>query len=402
MYFTDALYGKIELDIPKKIICSPELQRLREVRLCNINSPYITGGTSLNRFEHAIGTAYLAQEIVPTLAKNKKDQEAFIIASLLHDIVTASFGHSLEYLFEALRNTSYEHANIWQMIFSGKTIPSSRYFFCEKKSLLHTLINQKCLETVQSILESRHQLARYLINLIDIDNIDNVFRFAFHVGIAFDKKIPLQLARTLKFKNEKLLADSDSLKNLSVWYDVRRSLYKYLLEDEGEFVAKALLERSFIEAIKENKLSEMDWVLTDTQMIYYIIKNGNAIAKSSMQKLMMMDFPEIKEIYFVSDYRKADSLLKKEKMNLIEHAFKNKVYLHFIRDVNKTNRTLKVFLQDERMREVTIGTADDRYLIGVFSDSRTKLNEVLSIFKKFDLQLERLNERLDEKQISLF
>jgi HD superfamily phosphohydrolase len=92
MYFIDALYGKIELDVPPDIIKTPELQRLREIRLCNINSPFITGGTSLNRFEHAIGTAYLAQEITRNLKQDQHDQNSFIVAALLHDIITAPFG----------------------------------------------------------------------------------------------------------------------------------------------------------------------------------------------------------------------------------------------------------------------------------------------------------------------
>jgi HD superfamily phosphohydrolase len=195
MYFIDALYGNFDIEISKDLLCAPELQRLREIRLCNINSPFITGGTSLNRFEHAIGTAYLAQEIIKLHRSNNDEREAFIIAALLHDVVTAPFGHSLEYLFESIKDVTYEHANIWQMIFSGKTIPSSRTFFCGKKAILHTLFKHDKLEMIQNILEGKHALSILLANDIDIDNIDNVFRFAFHLGIPFNREIPLQLTR---------------------------------------------------------------------------------------------------------------------------------------------------------------------------------------------------------------
>lgn len=102
MFFHDALYGDIDLNISSKILSLPELQRLREVRLCNINSPFITGGSNINRFEHAIGTAYLAQVFSEKHFVRGENRKNFIIASLLHDVVTAPFGHSLEYLFSAL------------------------------------------------------------------------------------------------------------------------------------------------------------------------------------------------------------------------------------------------------------------------------------------------------------
>ena len=62
MYIYDALYGKIEFSsLIWKCMMTPEVQRLREVRLCNINSLCITGSSNTNRFEHSVGTAFLAQ-----------------------------------------------------------------------------------------------------------------------------------------------------------------------------------------------------------------------------------------------------------------------------------------------------------------------------------------------------
>lgn len=229
MYFVDTLYGKVYLDISPDLLKTPELQRLREIRLCNINSPFITGGTSLNRFEHAIGTAYLAQEIVRNFARDQQEQKAFIIASLLHDIVTAPFGHSLEYLYESIKNKEYEHANIWQMIFTGKTIPSSRNFFAGKKASLQLVLDQDMIEKIQRILEMKHPLSNRLVNTIDIDNIDNVFRFAFHIGISFEKKSPLVIAKNLQYRNNTLFVNPEAMYHFEEWFQVRRQLYKYLL-----------------------------------------------------------------------------------------------------------------------------------------------------------------------------
>jgi hypothetical protein len=42
------------------LIEQPEMQRLRDVRLSNINSGTLTGAANISRFEHSIGTALLA------------------------------------------------------------------------------------------------------------------------------------------------------------------------------------------------------------------------------------------------------------------------------------------------------------------------------------------------------
>lgn len=98
MYIFDALYGKIEFSTPiYRCMLSPEVQRLREVRLCNINSLCITGSANTNRFEHSVGTAYLAQLNIESSAQNhlklgKNGKDTFVIAALLHDVANGPFG----------------------------------------------------------------------------------------------------------------------------------------------------------------------------------------------------------------------------------------------------------------------------------------------------------------------
>ena len=71
MYIWDALYGKIDFSsLVYKCMFSPEIQRLREVRLCNINSLCITGSSNTNRFEHSVGTAHLAAVNIEATAQN--------------------------------------------------------------------------------------------------------------------------------------------------------------------------------------------------------------------------------------------------------------------------------------------------------------------------------------------
>src|SRR5882762_6966065 len=100
-YILDSLYGVIHLpSYVWDVLTTPEIQRLREVRLCNINSLCLTGGANINRFEHSLGTAHLAVECVEAWPRGLQaaTKRHIILAALLHDVGTAPFGHSVQYV----------------------------------------------------------------------------------------------------------------------------------------------------------------------------------------------------------------------------------------------------------------------------------------------------------------
>jgi len=97
--FTDILYGEITLpDWLKPFLFIPEFIRLRGVRLSNIDSIDLKDFNTPTRWEHCIGAAYLAL----TYSKNNKlsqiDEIHLTLASLLHDIGTPPYAHTVEYI----------------------------------------------------------------------------------------------------------------------------------------------------------------------------------------------------------------------------------------------------------------------------------------------------------------
>lgn len=59
----DPLYGRTELShFEYALLSTPEVQRLRYIRMCNINSMLVTGASEISRFEHSLGVLRLVQE----------------------------------------------------------------------------------------------------------------------------------------------------------------------------------------------------------------------------------------------------------------------------------------------------------------------------------------------------
>ncbi|XP_008412919.2 deoxynucleoside triphosphate triphosphohydrolase SAMHD1-like [Poecilia reticulata] len=104
--FNDPIHGNIELHpVLVKIIDTPQFQRLRNIKQLG-GAYYVYPGASHNRFEHSIGVAHLAGELLQSLKGNqlnlgidKRDVLCVQIAGLCHDLGHGPFSHMLDIMF---------------------------------------------------------------------------------------------------------------------------------------------------------------------------------------------------------------------------------------------------------------------------------------------------------------
>lgn len=286
MYIWDALYGKIEFEpIFYKCMMSPEVQRLREVRLCNINSLCITGSSNINRFEHSVGTAYLAALNINSIAQShlkhdKKTKETFVIAALLHDVANGPFGHSYEYIMG--KQGFYPEKGLddilsFEGIGANKTETRYTPIYFGKLKTLRDILDEQQKKTIEAIIAGNHQLSGLLSSQIDLDNIDNVFRMAHHMGLSFSKKAPLCLAQNMYVVDGSVRFNREAEPYLIEWFEVRKKVYKFLLLNPQEFAGKYMLTEAmdiFFECVSKNmarnkdgKLVSIEWHYTDYQLM---------------------------------------------------------------------------------------------------------------------------------------
>ena len=286
MYIWDALYGKIEFG-PTLYRCmmAPEVQRLREVRLCNINSLCITGSSNTNRFEHSVGTAYLAALNINSAAQShlkcdKKTKETFVIAALLHDVANGPFGHSYEYIMEKQGFIPEKGiGDILSFEGSGANKTETRYtpIFFGKLKTLKDILDEQQRQTIEEIIAGDHQLSNLISSQIDLDNIDNVFRMAYHMGLSFTKEAPICLAQNMYVVDGNVRFKKEAEPYLNEWFAVRKRVYKFLLLNPQEFAGKYMLTEAmdiFFECAsknmardKEGKLVSIEWHYTDYRLM---------------------------------------------------------------------------------------------------------------------------------------
>ncbi len=418
-YIFDPLYGiiRFEEDIDNfiwKVITSPELQRLREVRLCNINSLYLTGGANINRFEHALGTLYLAYECInswpPFNPITKKEQILLLLAALLHDIASAPFGHSIEYIES---REGFSHEGGFEYIIFGEKGETYRYksatlepiFFGMPQNLLYKLINdvkltEEDVKTIGKFIRGEGRFGPLINGTMDLDNIDNVFRLAYHIGIVKSGKVPLELARSLWIENGKLTIHEDALPLVEEWCKVRKKLYSLLLLNPEEFAAKCMLTEA-VEIAKAEKKISLNWYDTDYELLKKLMMVSSE-TREIISRLMIGELygcigifssTRIDKYSILSEMcsrRKLEKELtekirsKFNKFSRFRHAI---IVFHPILDVNKTER--RVRLRTNRGKVVNIGKSSKRLLIGVFFKNRN-----LNIYELDKIRYEDVLEQI--------
>ena len=328
MYIWDALYGKIEFSpLVYKCMLSPEVQRLREVRLCNINSLCITGSSNTNRFEHSVGTAYLAAINIETTVQShlrlgKKEKEIFVIAALLHDVANGPFGHSYEYIMEKKGFVPEQGLGdvFTDVVSVGKgahknSSPFETIFFGKLRALT-SILNSEQKEEVSQIIAGHHPLSKLISDSIDLDNIDNVFRMAYHMGLGFRREAPRKLAESMYVENGSVFFLEEAKTYLEEWYSVRQKVYKFLLLNPQEFAGKYMLTEAMdilFECISQDKAQGHDikWNYTDYQLMEELDQLKEVWLKRKTLLFENIDARVMAEIKEVESKEEQRILLKK-------------------------------------------------------------------------------------------
>jgi len=401
-YIFDSLYGVIHLpDFIWELLTTPELQRLREIRLCNINSLCLTGGANINRYEHAIGTCYLAIKCYESWLFKKSmtenEKKCLLIAALFHDVANAAFGHSIEYVEGYKPEDSFFDILLRR---KGEGFTSNRAHFdvvffglvgTLHEILIHKLkLTETDLKTISDAMQGKGIFGPLISNSVDLDNIDNVYRMAYHLGLINDKSIPLKLATSLIIENNKLKINDDCKYLLEDWFKTRKLLYEFLLLNPDEFSGKSMLTEA-IENSKEVDRFPFRWYDTDFELLKKLsqLSSENAIL---IPRLMTGDLygcisilsTEKIEAYNKFTNTESRRAIEKEIEVIIRDKYSNLksalISIHPILDVNKTERIIKIETTNNKFHEV--GYSSKQLLLGVFFKNKyLNMNKLRSDFR---------------------
>ena len=405
----DPLYGRTQLsEFEGSLLSLPEVQRLRYIRMCNINSLLITGASEITRFEHTIGVLRLAQEWSQENAINKTQKNDLIAAAVLHDVLTGPFGHSFQYVLEDSTSeaTEFFHEDVARGASENyyMRIPAAAQFAGNKFSAPQFL--KERWEHVSKIIDGSGPLGPIIAGTMDLDNLDNVVRLAYHAGLADREDIEaiLRVARGIRprGKSGHLQARTSVVEDIATWQHVRKRLYEFLLLDWADFSAKAMLTRAVERALSASILGTSSWSYTDDGLLSHLASRAigenqdiadlvRRIRCGDLYWPMWLGRSSRVSLYTELSKVEVKSLIHERIQTTVlrEYGMSTKAIFHLILDVGKTERAIKVDIGDGRV--VDIGRNSSSLLIGVFLARRWSQGPRL-----LDKAITRLNALLAE------
>ncbi|MDB5138100.1 MAG: hypothetical protein JWR12_16 [Mucilaginibacter sp.] len=225
----DPVYGFISIptDLVFDLIEHPYFQRLRYIKQLGMTH-LVYPGALHTRFHHALGAMYLMGMAIETL-RNKghdissKEEEAVIIAILLHDIGHGPFSHALEE--SIVENISHEDISAMLMNklntqFDGRLNMAIEIFNgTYPRQFLHQLVSSQ----------------------LDMDRMDYLNRDSFFTGVSEGVISSDRIIKMLNVKDDHIAVEEKGIYSVEKFLIARRLMYWQVYLHKTVIAAEQLL-----------------------------------------------------------------------------------------------------------------------------------------------------------------
>jgi hypothetical protein len=255
----DPVYGFISIpgDFVFDLIEHPWFQRLRNIRQLGLTS-FVYPGANHSRFQHGLGALHLMNMAIATLRSkgiiiSPVEEEATLIAILLHDSGHGPFSHALENLI--INGISHEDISLLLMRklnekYSGKLdlaieIFTGKYY----RKFFHELISGQ----------------------MDMDRLDYLRRDSFFTGVIEGSVGSDRIIRMLNVVDDSLVVDEKGIYSLEKFLIARRLMYWQVYMHKTVLASESLLVNIFKRA--KEIANDGDDLFTTPALRFFLYNN---------------------------------------------------------------------------------------------------------------------------------
>jgi HD superfamily phosphohydrolase len=249
----DPIYGFI--NIPDELIFDliqhKYFQRLRRISQMGL-SYLVYPGAHHTRFHHAIGAMHLMQTAIHVL-RNKEveilpeEEQAALIAILLHDIGHGPFSHALEY---NIIDIPHEKISLQLML------------------KLNEIYNGKLDLAIKIFTGQYHKkfLTELISSQIDVDRLDYLRRDSFYSGVVEGQINSERLIKMLTVRNNHLLIEEKGIYSVEKFIISRRLMYWQVYFHKTGMMLEKVLEKILLRA--KNLFTAQKTIFLDESLRY--------------------------------------------------------------------------------------------------------------------------------------
>ncbi len=354
------VFGKVRVpELVERLAALPEVQRLRQVSLSNIDSCSLTAIGGVSRYEHGLGTAILASRLADALGLGDVFRAELIIAAGLHDVAAPGLGHLFEEGCE-LAGQPFDHERRLREIFLDQ---GSQYY---QVYLGRELGCRKLMKDAQvrprAVFDAIGGFGRCgpaINGSIDLDNIDNIARMLFRLGRIIDLSELERFTQIFSLSGDSIVVDKTRTDIFSEWLRLRRALYDILMPEPTDFAAKAMTKRAVATGLSTEGISLDDWYLTDFELLLTLREHDPT--RNLVERLWVGDYFALAALYWIEGRDSLELLLHPTERQRLEHDLTLLVGAEMVLD----------YIIDKRERSIENAVPPARALVGAMCTSAT-------------------------------
>jgi len=277
----DPVYGLIYIRTPLifDLIEHPLFQRLRRIKQTGLTH-LVYPGSQHTRFHHALGAMHLMGMAIDELRTkgtiiSANEEEAALIAVLLHDIGHSPYSHALERLIidadhEAIGKTIMLHlaSELGEPIKLGYDMFTGKY----PRPFFHQLISGQ----------------------LDLDRLDYLSRDSFYTGVAEGVVGHDRILRMLRVVEDKLVVEEKGLYSIEKFLVARRIMYWQVYLHKTALAAE-LMAKEIIQILRDQDPAERKGLLAP-ELEFFMTRKIDINQFSAESSMLLPYFSQLDDI----------------------------------------------------------------------------------------------------------
>lgn len=273
----DPIYGFISIPNPfiYDLIQHPYFQRLRRISQMGL-SYLVYPGAHHTRFHHALGCMHIMQKAIEVLrfkgvSISDEEENALLVAILLHDIGHGPFSHAMEH--SIVEDVNHE---VISLLFMKN---------------LNEEFDGKLSLAIQIFKGDYHR--KFMLQLIssqlDMDRMDYLKRDSFYSGVAEGNISSDRLIQMMTVVNDQLVIEEKGIYSVEKFLMARRLMYWQVYFHKTSLVAELILTKVLKRA---KELTQKGVVLNCSEPLLYFMNNKIELASfdnNTLEKFANLD-----------------------------------------------------------------------------------------------------------------
>jgi uncharacterized protein len=281
-FIKDPIYGYIRLtETEKRILDTGPVQRLRRIRQLS-GAEYVYPAATHTRFEHVLGTMYLAGVMTENLPieLDESEKKAVKVAALLHDVGHAPFSHLFEPILQKYVGKTHEDMS------TSIILNSELSSVLQQEGLDPNLVSRLSVGRFDD--PKRAYLDQIIRSSVDVDKMDFVLRDSYHTGAGYGGVDIFRLIYTMDVLNGNLAVDVTALSTLESFILARLESFRTIYFHKTSRAAQIMLLKA-LEQAKDDlgiaRLGSVDEYLALDDDVVWATLRRNAKSRTIVEDL---------------------------------------------------------------------------------------------------------------------